>query len=161
MWETELVMMVRSILGDLDDSNYTYTTDRIKQIIVLAAFEVVNVATFKNSYSVSVLDKTIAPDPVSESDKDFMLLVAYKAACSVLNYELKNNCKYSIKDGPSSITVDSGASLKESRKATCSIYDKLLNAYLLYGGEYQDGAGQAVLGPYSAGSDLINGYGNV
>lgn len=157
MWENDLVMMVRSILGDLDDSNYTYTTERIKQIIVLAAFEVINVASFINDYNVSIIDKTISPDPITTEDKDFTLLVAYKAACSILTYEMKNNCIYSIKDGPSSVTVNSTSSLKEGKKSVCDMYDKLIQSYLLYGGDNQDGIGQAVLGPYSPGSDLIYG----
>tara|TARA_R110000824_G_scaffold293670_2_gene481968 strand:- start:606 stop:1106 length:501 start_codon:yes stop_codon:yes gene_type:complete len=152
-WKTDLVLMLRSIIGDLDRAKFT--DERLKQILVVGAYNVVNDADFSTSYTVDVAKVSISPDPISESDTDFSTLTVYKSACILLGSEVKTEASnaISIKDGPSSIDLRGvTANLTNLYNDLCAKYDALLKTY-----QYNNTlVGQAVLGPYSPGSMVIN-----
>jgi len=104
-WKVDLVVMLRSLIGDLDHAKYT--DERLKQVIVVGAFNVINDADFQNDYSISVSSLSISPDPISEKDTDFSILSVYKAACILIGSEVKTESAnaISIKDGPSAIDL--------------------------------------------------------
>jgi len=151
-WNIDLVLMLRSLIGDLD--NTKFTDERLKQILVCGAYNVVNDADFSETYTVDVAGVTISPDPISESDADFTILTVYKSACILLGSEVKTEAAnaISIKDGPSSIDLRGVAqNLNIMYKDLCTKYDDLLSAY-----QYNNTlVGQAVLGPYSPGSMIL------
>ena len=153
-WKTDLVLMVRSIIGDLDKSKFT--DERLKQILVVGAYNVVNDADFTNTYTVNVAEVSISPDPISEKDVDFNVLTVYKSACILIGSEVKTESAnaISIKDGPSAIDLRGVAnSLHVLYKDLCQRYDELLKAY-----QYNNTlVGQAILGPYSPGSMVVGG----
>ena len=153
-WKTDLVLMVRSIIGDLDKSKFT--DERLKQILVVGAYNVVNDADFTNTYTVNVAEVSISPDPISEKDVDFNVLTVYKSACILIGSEVKTESAnaISIKDGPSAIDLRGVAnSLHVLYKDLCQKYDELLKAY-----QYNNTlVGQAILGPYSPGSMVVGG----
>ena len=153
-WQTDLVLMVRSIIGDLDKSKFT--DERLKQILVVGAYNVVNDADFTNTYTVNVAEVSISPDPISEKDVDFNVLTVYKSACILIGSEVKTESAnaISIKDGPSAIDLRGVAnSLHLLYKDLCQRYDELLKAY-----QYNNTlVGQAILGPYSPGSMVVGG----
>ena len=153
-WQTDLVLMVRSIIGDLDKSKFT--DERLKQILVVGAYNVVNDADFTNTYTVNVAEVSISPDPISEKDVDFNVLTVYKSACILIGSEVKTESAnaISIKDGPSAIDLRGVAnSLHLLFKDLCKRYDELLKAY-----QYNNTlVGQAILGPYSPGSMVVGG----
>jgi hypothetical protein len=82
MWRTDLVLMLRSLIGDLDRAKFT--DERLRQIIVVGAFNVINDADFANNYTVDVGAVTISPDPVTQKDTDFTILTLYKAAADLM-----------------------------------------------------------------------------
>ena len=100
-WKIDLVLMLRSIIGDLDKAKFT--DERIKQILVVGAYNVLNDADFSQTYTVDVASKSISPDPITENDTDFVTLTVYKSACILLGSEVKTESAnaISIKDGPS------------------------------------------------------------
>ena len=153
-WQTDLVLMVRSIIGDLDKSKFT--DERLKQIFVVGAYNVVNDADFTNTYTVNEAEVSISPDPISEKDVDFNVLTVYKSACILIGSEVKTESAnaISIKDGPSAIDLRGVAnSLHVLYKDLCQRYDELLKAY-----QYNNTlVGQAILGPYSPGSMVVGG----
>ena len=153
-WQTDLVLMIRSIIGDLDKSKFT--DERLKQILVVGAYNVVNDADFTNTYTVNVAEVSISPDPISEKDVDFNVLTVYKSACILIGSEVKTESAnaISIKDGPSAIDLRGVAnSLHVLYKDLCQKYDELLKAY-----QYNNTlVGQAILGPYSPGSMVVGG----
>ena len=153
-WQTDLVLMIRSIIGDLDKSKFT--DERLKQILVVGAYNVVNDADFTNTYTVNVAEVSISPDPISEKDVDFNVLTVYKSACILIGSEVKTESAnaISIKDGPSAIDLRGVAnSLHLLYKDLCQKYDELLKAY-----QYNNTlVGQAILGPYSPGSMVVGG----
>jgi hypothetical protein len=162
-WQLAMLLMLRSIIGDLDSSNYTYTDDRLVQILSIAAYDVNSAATFLYDYTVEVPDKTITPDPVVEGDQDFAVLTVYKAACIILGSEVKTqSCNaIAMKDGPSSIDLRGvSGSLATLQKTICGQYEEMLNKYRF--AKTSGDGGMAVLSPYSPGSwgVLFNGSSN-
>ena len=153
-WKIDLVLMLRSIIGDLDKAKFT--DERIKQILVVGAYNVLNDADFSETYTVNVAEISISPDPISESDTDFSTLTVYKSACILLGSEVKTEAAnaISIKDGPSAIDLRGVATnLANLYNDLCAKYDALLKTY-----QYNNTlVGQAILGPYSPGSMVVNG----
>lgn len=153
-WKIDLVLMLRSIIGDLDKAKFT--DERIKQILVVGAYNVLNDADFSETYTVNVAEISISPDPIAENDTDFSTLTVYKSACILLGSEVKTEAAnaISIKDGPSAIDLRGvTANLANLYNDLCSKYDALLKTY-----QYNNTlVGQAILGPYSPGSMAVNG----
>jgi len=151
-WKIDLVLMIRSLIGDLDESKYT--DERLKQVLVVGAYNVLNDADFNNTYTVDVAAVSISPDPISESDTDFSALTVYKSACILVGSEVKTESAnaISIKDGPSAIDLRGVTqNLNIMYQDLCGKYDSLLKTY-----QYNNTlVGQAVLGPYSPGSMII------
>jgi len=151
-WKVDLVVMLRSLIGDLDYAKYT--DERLKQVIVVGAYNVINDADFQNEYSVSVSSLSISPDPISQKDTDFSILSVYKAACILIGSEVKTESAnaISIKDGPSAIDLRGVTqNLNIIYQDICKKYDELLKTY-----QYNNTlVGQAIMGPYSPGSMIL------
>ena len=149
-WTTDLVLFVRTLIGDLDSSKYADA--RLQQIIAVAAYKVNDQADFSYTYTVDIGDNTISPDPVTSSDTDFTVLTAYQAACIiVVKTESANSLM--LKDGPSAIDLRNvSGSLNIVYKDLCSKFEDLMNTYKATNSLH----GQAVLGPYSPGSNIVN-----
>ena len=153
-WQVDMVLMLRSVIGDLDSTKYN--DERLKQVLVVGAYNVQNDADFPNTYTVSVGGVSISPDPVTNNDTDFTVLTIYKSACILLGSEVKTESAnaIAIKDGPSSIDLRGvSGSLINLYKDICNKYEELLNKYRYESGN-GDGTpvGTAILGPYSPGS---------
>tara|TARA_A100001201_G_scaffold34409_2_gene36637 strand:+ start:4156 stop:4671 length:516 start_codon:yes stop_codon:yes gene_type:complete len=153
-WTTDLVLMLRTLIGDLDSTKYTDT--RLQQVLVIGAYNVINDAPFNNNYVVDMNAMTISPDPITKTDTDFNVLTSYKSACILLGSEIKTESSnsISIKDGPSAIDLRGvTSSLNVMYQDFCKKYEELLTKYNYEKGS-GDGtpAGVAVLGPYSPAS---------
>ena len=81
-WKVDLVVMLRSLVGDLDSEKFT--DERLRQVLTVGAYNVLNDADFSTDYVVSISSLSISPDPISEKDTDFSVLLVYKAACILL-----------------------------------------------------------------------------
>jgi len=151
-WKLDLVLMLRSIIGDLD--SVKFTDERLKQILVIGAFNVSNDADFSNEYTIDIGSVSISPDPIDINDPDFAILTVYKSACILLGSEVKTEAanSISIKDGPSAIDLRGVTqSLIVLYNDLCKKYDEMLTAY-----QYNNTlVGQAILGPYSPGSMIL------
>jgi hypothetical protein len=159
-WTEDLVIMLRTEVGDLDAT--AYSDSRLRQVLVYAAYSVYQSARFLNTYTINISELTISPDPITSNDYDFSVLTVYKAACIIMTGEAKDvgGKSVSIKDGPSSFdNRTSGSNMLSLMKTMCATYGDLLLAYQL-AGSAQDGLstgnGQAILSPYSPGSFLKN-----
>jgi len=150
-WTTDLVLFVRSLIGDLDATKYN--NDRIKQVIAISAYMMVSTTSFMNDYTVDMGAVTISPEPIV--DVDFSLLVASNAACIIVGGEVKNasNQAISYREGPNSLDLSAVSSaLQTLHKDLTAQFDDMLNAYQM---EQSSNNGHAILGPYSPGSDFI------
>ena len=65
-WKIDLVLMFRSLIGDLD--NAKFTDERLKQILTVGAYNVVNDADFSTTYTVDVGSVSISPERWSFRD---------------------------------------------------------------------------------------------
>jgi hypothetical protein len=155
-WYIDLVLMTRTLIGDI--AGQVYTDNRIRQVLVVAAFEVNNTTSIRKSYETNIAKVTITPDPIDEKDLDFCVMTAYKAACLILQAEVRNQSLNSIiiSDGPSTVNLtDVTHALQTLFKDLSKTYEDLLQTYV---NEESALNGQAILGPYSPGSDLVNWY---
>jgi len=148
-WQNHTRIIVRQLINDLDSAQYS--DDRIDTAVIVAAQLVSLELDFKNEYTIDVEDKTIVPDPLTDSI--FINLVTVKAACIIIGGEIKAQAlnAVSIRDGVSSIDMRGVTSvLLELYKDLCNKYEALAYNY-----GYSNGAGQSVLGPYSPGSEYV------
>jgi hypothetical protein len=155
-WRSQIPLMVRHLINDLEPSNYKYSDDRIETSILVSAQMLTIETDFPNSYSIDIANGQLSPDPTSVDTKDnaFMNLTALKTACIIVGSELKTEASnaISIKDGPSAIDLRGVAStLSVLYKDLSDKYAKLLLDYRA-GGSI---VGHAILGPYSPASDYV------
>jgi hypothetical protein len=156
-WQGQMSTIVRHLINDLDPSNYKYSTKRIETSILVAGYLVLKDATFANPYDINVELCELIPDPTEQQykDSDFVILTCLRTACIIIGSEVRVEASnaISIKDGPSAIDLRGVAgTLSMLYKDLCEKYEKSLYDYK------EDGvvsAGQAILGPYSPGSDLV------
>ena len=157
-WQNEMSIILRHLVNDLDSSSYTFSDDRIEETILVASQLVLHEADFENTYTVDVDASSLSPDPTSASNKDdaFISLICLKSAYILLGSELKTHSlnAISLKDGPSALVlwgIVQGLNILFTDIA--KRYDEAKIQYQL-GGSI---AGQAVLSPYSPGSDGVSG----
>lgn len=103
-WDYVIPQLIRGLINDMSPP-YTYTDGRLQELTVLSAHLLLNEVTFSQTYTISLSDLTITPDPAS--DVGFVNLVALKASTIVLNSEVKAAANQSIliKDGPATIDL--------------------------------------------------------
>lgn len=82
VWEVEIPLIVRTLINDLGDTP-TYSDDRIKQLVVVAARYVLNEIPFSTQYNLDIINNSISPDPSADTSRDvyFVSFVALKSAC--------------------------------------------------------------------------------
>ena len=81
-WQTELTLIVRTLINDLETVP-TYSDARIRQMIMVAFQYVITDINLPLNYAVDIVGQNISPDPsVGETrDVDYLGLVALKSAC--------------------------------------------------------------------------------
>ena len=156
-WQNEMSIILRHLVNDLDSSAYTFSNDRVEETILVASQLVLHEIDFENTYSVDVDSSSLSPDPTSSSNKDdaFISLVCLKSAYILLGSEIKPHAlnAISLKDGPSSL--DLRGIVQGLNILFADITKRFDEAKI----QYQLGnsiAGQAILGPYSPGSDNVS-----
>lgn len=153
-WNSQMVIILRDMIFDVDPSNYSYTNARLKQALVTSAYWVYSNLEFANTYAIDVECMDISPDPTSDPiDYDFIALSCMKAACLVLGSELKTRALSAVRvtDGPSTIDMSAvGTQLKPLYDAAIKEFERAKLAYQV--GEYS--VGKAVLSPYSANINM-------
>ena len=150
-WETELVELLRVMLGDLSETP-TYSDDRLRRVLLSAAHMVNSEISFDTTYVVDIAGQSISPDPTGIPDTNFLNLVAAKAACLVERGETKSALQqgFMAKDGMGMV-IDirsRGAGyidMAKYKKDWCSMYDQMKNDYLNNGASE---LGEAVMGPF-------------
>lgn len=153
-WRSQIPLMVRYLINDVDQSKYKYSDDRIETSILVGAQLLTIETDFGSVYSIDIANGNLSPDPVDAQDNAFINLSALKTACMIVGSELKTEASnaISIKDGPSAIDLRGVAStLSVLYKDLSDKYSKMLLDYRS-GGSI---VGHAILGPYSPASDYV------
>lgn len=154
-WQNEMVVIVRHLVNDLNSSDYTFTDDRLEESVLVAAQLASLEIDFENTYSIDVDSVTLTPDPTASGNKDdsFINLVCLKTARLLLGSELKTHSlnAISLRDGPSSLDLRGiVAGLTILFEDIAKRYEDAVLQYKLNGV-----VGEAILGPYSPGSDSV------
>ena len=151
-WQETTTIMVRTLIDDLDPTNYTYSNERIEQTTLVAAQFINSQADFQNDYVVDLSQFTLTPDPTNDpADNDFINLISCKSACIILGSEVKarSGQAISIKDGPSTIDMRGVAGSLQKLHDQCAAKCEQMMM------DYKAGksiAGQSILGPSSPAS---------
>lgn len=149
-WETDMVLMLRYLINDIDLPQ-TYTDERLEQLLAVAAQYVIDEIDFSTTYTIDMSTPSISPDPTSGTkDISFMHLVTLKAAC------LFDSWGYRSKMGEAGISIRSGPD-SVSTGGQLSGYQWILqngacNGYEQAKWDYQTGniaPGRAILGPFA------------
>jgi hypothetical protein len=156
-WQGQMSTIVRYLINDTDSENYSFSDNRLETSILVAAQLVISEVDFANAYSINVESCLLSPDPTDAAtkDNDFITLVSLKSACIILGGEVKKEAAnaVSIKDGVSAIdTRGIAQTLLVLHKDMCSKYEE---AVFNYESGESSSSGQAILSPYSPGSDFI------
>lgn len=150
MWQDEVIPVLRVLINDAV-SPYTYADSRLESVLIVAAAMLVMEIDVKSSYSVSVSDETITPDPAETAatkDVAFCNMLALKAACFISDNEAKSAERFgvTITDGPSTISakgrLDAIMARQKDMKAK---YEKTKLEYLAGNSR----AGEAVMTPFT------------
>lgn len=128
-WQTEIPIIVRTLVNDLGDQP-VYSDDRVLQVIAVAAKYVQFDVVLEHSYSVDVANPNISPDPTEDRDEIFISLVSLKAACIIDQSTLRTKAaSEGIRAalGPASLSV--AGNLEGWKmiidKGPCAAYDEL------------------------------------
>lgn len=153
MWETDLILMLRVMIGDLipvPKNTDTY----LKRVLITAGILVENDILLSNDYIFDISNMTITPDPVVLNDIVFKALVPLKASC-ILNqadFRIALSQGISVRDGDSALntSVSFGGYRDILQLGPCSAYSKLVNQLSAASSSL---VGGAVLGAYRAPGD--------
>jgi hypothetical protein len=81
-WQTELTIIVRTLINDLNEP-YEFSDARIQQILTVAGKYVQFDVNLEHPYTIDVVNNNISPDPTVDNDSIFTSLVCLKAACII------------------------------------------------------------------------------
>lgn len=134
-WDYELVTMLRFLINDLDASP-TYSDNRLKQLLVIAAQIVNHEMTFNNNYTVNFGSLLISPDPTVAATRDnaFINLVVLKAAClsDQTTYRTKALLEgINARLGPGGLSVSGNLNgfMNILKVGPCKLYEELKKQY--------------------------------
>lgn len=135
-WQDELIPMLRALINDLDCSSYTYSDDRLEQLLIVGARYVAQEIPFSTTYTVNVSDREISPDPTVTATRNdtFSNFIVLKAACLTDWSTFRTKALLAgitAKCGPASIaTLSHLDGFKELvEKGPCAAYEKLKEEY--------------------------------
>lgn len=147
-WDIDIPIIVRTLINDISEP-YTYSNERLLQVIVVAAKYVQFDVVLDHNYSVDLSNPTITPDPTNDNDDIFLSLVSLKTACLIDQSNLRSRAaaegiKASL--GPASLTVKGNLDgfLKILEQGPCASYDELVSHWDVA----QATAARAILGPF-------------
>ena len=154
MWQTTMVKIVRHLVDDVAET--TYDDGRLEETVAVAAQLLLNEIDFEQTYTINLDTISISPDPTTSNamDESFITIVSLKAACILVSSELKSNSLTALRvvDGPS--TIDNREVIAGLKIIQADICGRLEHSIMQYKAGISP-AGQAILSPYSPGSDTV------
>ena len=155
-WEIEMPRMVRYMINDLDDTKYTYTNERLQELVIVAAQLVVSQLDFTQPFAPDLGSLTLTPDPTDRvgppptRDDAFIDLVCMKAACIADRSEARTAAGQAVqaRDGSSEINLRWIAAAKQGlleKGGWCPAYDEAAFQYM---SSRTHNVGAAIMGPF-------------
>lgn len=151
MWQTEIVRILRNLIGDLTGD--LYTDERLVELVVVSAMFVNKEVSLTTEYTINVTTLSICPDPSSDSvrDESFINLVSLKAACILDQCYARQASRQGVAVRDSiGISIDNRGSLSAALALLkdlgyCRAYE---NTKLEYELDRMSEAGRAILSPF-------------
>jgi len=134
-WYVEMIPILRSLIDDV--SKTEYTDERLKELLAIAAYQVIPEIKFSTTYSVTIVPPLVSPDPTASSDGNILTnFVTLKAACIIDRAPLRKRTLMSgleAKCGPAVMkTLQHVSGFRELLKlGYCGVYDTTREQYLL------------------------------
>lgn len=159
-WQVPSIQLLRHLIDDDDETNYTYSDSRLSRLLLSAAFIVLREATFSQDFVADIAEQEITPNPVDvengTNDENLINLICLKAACILANGAAIRAANNAVagKDTVSSWDLKGVAqhTIDLLEKGWCKVYAEAMEDYL-----YGDGIiGAAVMGPFRT---IARGYG--
>lgn len=147
-WQIEISAIVRAITGDLTEP-YTYCQEKLEELIVIAAQLTRNELDFDTTYTISISELSISPDPTTDRDDAFINLVALKTACLILTGEMKLAAGRGIKVTDAGASIDLTGEYNNTKQVTESICKSYQEGKLQYMLGNLNGI-KAILTPYTS-----------
>ena len=146
MWD-KLILILRNIIEDTV-ATYTYSDERLKQAISVAAQLIFTECTFDYAYTVNLSTPDITPNPFDNNDVGFIALITMKAAVIIIGGEYKMSTKNAI------VVNDAWSSINLGGKASAYkvLYDSFIKQYndiLMQHKFGNNSAIKAILSPYT------------
>jgi hypothetical protein len=164
MWQVEMVILLRHMIGDINEP-YVYTDNRLQELILVSSqFVNTEVGGFQQKYQVNVQQLLLKPDPtMSDTRNDsFINLSVLKSACIIDNCvaRLAANKSMLLRDADKSVDLrDVGTNIVAIWKAGwCKNYT---DAKFEYMAGNMGMAGAAVIGPFRVWSNYNVGPWNI
>lgn len=134
MWNTELVLILRNLVGDVCSTDYSDA--RLEEVILVSAQMILSEFSFQSTYTVDVAAASLSPDPTdTPKDNIFIGLVTLKAACILARGALRDAAAregIKVTDKMGSIEVKGRAvAAKEYMKTYCDAYQRAKLEYAL------------------------------
>ena len=151
-WQDEMIPVLRVLIGDVDTTNETYTDDSLTNVLLVAAKQVATTLVFTQSFTASVANGILTPDPTlsDTADTNFVNLVTLKGAAILDRTEASLYARQGIvvKDGGSAIDLSKVAEEKRRLLETGwnAVFEDAKVEYLY--NRLQGAAGAAILTPY-------------
>lgn len=148
-WQTEMTLIVRTLISDLGDSP-TYSDSRIQQVITVAGTYVEQEANLTTEYNIDVAAVTITPDPTTPTkDTVFTGLTCLKAACFLDQSTFRTKAALEgIRTALGSANLSISGNLSGYKilleQGPCAMYSSLLNDWNIGNAT----AVQAILSPF-------------
>lgn len=114
-WRIEIPIIIRSIINDLDETNPTYSDERLQQLTVVSAQYVTREINLNTDYNINISCPEITPDPTlsNSRDDDFISFVALKAICFLDQSAIRTRAALEgvrANLGPAGLSVTNGSS---------------------------------------------------
>lgn len=130
-WQAEIPIIVRTLINDLNESNQSYSDERLLQIITVAAKFVQFDVSLQHNYTIDVVSLTISPDPTEDDDSIFISLTGLKAACIIDQSVLRTKAAMEgirAALGPAQLSIAGSLAGFDLilEKGPCAAYDELV-----------------------------------
>lgn len=150
-WQTEMTIIVRTLINDLDQP-FAYCDDRIHQMIAVAGTYVQQDANLQTRYTIDVSVPSIVEDPTMPRDDIFVALTCLKAACFFDQSTFRTKAVLEgVRTSLGSASLGVGGNLSGYKtileQGPCAMYQQLLEEHNI-GGDGAVNVIQAVLSPF-------------
>lgn len=145
-WDDEMVLILRDVIQDHAEPP-VYSDERLSVAILVAGMILQNEVSFANTYTISVANQSMRPDPTKAEtiDPGFITLACLRAALGLIVAEQRDLTRggIEIQDGDNRIKLNrDSSSLKLMGDSYRKQYDQALYAYKTGG---QAGVGEIIV----------------